>query len=195
MERSAGRDAISIYTHNIRGIEVTPGDKRAQKYGGIASVKIAAGTQMRELYSIVTQNNLTVVGGADLNVGIGGWVTGAGHSPLSSKFGLGADQVLEMEIVTANGTFLTINEDSYPDLFWAMRGVSVQIPDVHTFPFVFELIFTVSIGWWLHICCYDISDYECFPKHTVFFVYLFLQHHRQLRDILGFSNILAYPIS
>lgn len=79
---------------------------------------------MAELYAVAAEKNITVVGGADLNVGIGGWITGAGHSPVSSKYGLGADQVIEMEVVTANGTFLTVNETSYPGLFWAMRGVS-----------------------------------------------------------------------
>lgn len=122
--RSAGRDAVSIYTHNIRGVEVNHQDERATKSGGIASVKIAAGTQMAELYAVAAENNITVVGGADLNVGIGGWITGAGHSPISSKYGLGADQVIEMEVVTANGTLLTLNETSYSGLFWAMRGVS-----------------------------------------------------------------------
>lgn len=35
-----------------------------------------------------------------------------------------ADQVVAMEVVTADGEFLTINEDNHADLFWAMRGVS-----------------------------------------------------------------------
>ena len=102
------------------------GDARAKKYGGVAAVKIAAGMRMKEIYTEATKHNITVVGGGDVDVGIGGWITGAGHSPISSKYGLGADQVLEMEVVTANGTHLTINENSYPGLFWAMRGVSVR---------------------------------------------------------------------
>ncbi|KAH0848534.1 FAD binding domain-containing protein [Fonsecaea pedrosoi] len=120
--RSSGRSSLSVWTHNIRGINVTMGDLRAKRYGGIASVKIAAGMRFGEIYQAVSSYNLTLVGGADPNVGIGGWVTGGGHSPISAVYGLGADQVLEMEVVTANGTHLTINEDSYPDLFWAMRG-------------------------------------------------------------------------
>ncbi len=102
------------------------GDARAKKYGGVAAVKIAAGMRMREIYTEAAKHNITVVGGGDVDVGIGGWITGAGHSPISSKYGLGADQVLEMEVVTANGTHLTINETSYPGLFWAMRGVRVR---------------------------------------------------------------------
>ncbi|KIW86249.1 hypothetical protein Z517_01644 [Fonsecaea pedrosoi CBS 271.37] len=120
--RSSGRSSLSVWTHNIRGINVTMGDLRAKRYGGIASVKIAAGMRFGEIYQAASSYNLTLVGGADPNVGIGGWVTGGGHSPISAVYGLGADQVLEMEVVTANGTHLTIDEDSYPDLFWAMRG-------------------------------------------------------------------------
>ena len=100
------------------------GDARAKKHGGIAAVKIAAGMRMGEIYTEAARYNITVVGGGDTDVGIGGWITGGGHSPISSVYGLGADQALEMEVVTANGTYLTINETSYPGLFWAMRGVS-----------------------------------------------------------------------
>jgi FAD/FMN-containing dehydrogenase len=103
------------------------GDARAKKYGGVAAVKIAAGMSWGEVYTVAAAHNLTVVGGADPSVGIGGWITAGGHSPISSVYGLGADQVLEMDIVTANGTRLTINEKSYPRLFWAMRGVCTTL--------------------------------------------------------------------
>lgn len=107
----------------MRGVSVTMGDPLAVRHGGVASVKIAAGMRFGEIYQAVAAYNLSVVGGADPNVGIGGWITAAGHSPISSLYGLGADQVLEMDVVTANGTHLTINEHSFPGLFWAMRGV------------------------------------------------------------------------
>lgn len=120
--RSAGRGSLSIHTHYLRGIQVLHNDPTALKYGGVAAVKIAAGMQMRDLYEAVAKENVTVVGGADLDVGIGGWTGGGGHSPISSLYGLGADNVLEMEVVTADGKIQTINEDCEPDLFWAMRG-------------------------------------------------------------------------
>ena len=107
----------------MKGVQVTQGDERAVKYGGVASVKIAAGSVMKDIYGVASMNNLTVVGGADANVGIGGWLTGGGHSPISSKYGLGVDQVLEIEAVIANGTLVTANEHHNPDLFWALRGV------------------------------------------------------------------------
>ncbi len=79
---------------------------------------------MFELYAEMAKQKLTVMGGADGHVGIGGWVSAGGHGPLTSIHGLGADQVLEMEVVTADGEYRIVNENSFPNLFWAMRGVS-----------------------------------------------------------------------
>ena len=94
-----------------------------------ATVKIAAGMRNFEILAAAAEKNITIVTGADPNVGIGGWITGGGHSPLSSLYGLGADQVLSMEVVTADGRLLHIDKDHHQDLFWAMRGVS-QYPHI-----------------------------------------------------------------
>lgn len=53
---------------------------------------------------------------------MGGYVLGGGHSPLSSLYGMAADQVLSMEVVTADGRFVTASATSNPNLFWALRG-------------------------------------------------------------------------
>jgi FAD/FMN-containing dehydrogenase len=70
--------------------------------------------------------NLIVVGGGAGTVGVGGFLTGGGHSAFSSTYGMAADQVLEVEIVTPGGEILTTNECQNTDLFWAMRGVSIS---------------------------------------------------------------------
>lgn len=120
--RSSGRGSLSIWTHRIRGLEVTRDDPLAVRYGGIASVKISAGMQWGEVYREMVRQNLTVVGGADPNVGVGGWILNGGHSPVSAVYGLGADQVLSLDVVTADGIYLTVNETNHSDLFWALRG-------------------------------------------------------------------------
>ncbi|QKX55520.1 uncharacterized protein TRUGW13939_02614 [Talaromyces rugulosus] len=120
--RSSGPGSLSIWTHHIRGVNVTRKDPRAMAYGGVASVEIAAGMQWKDVYATAISHNLTVVGGGDPNVGIGGWILGGGHSPVSSRYGMGADQVLEMEVVTADGEYRVVNETSHSDLFWALRG-------------------------------------------------------------------------
>jgi len=121
--RSSGSDALSIQTHNLRGLNLKRDDPRALALGGIASLKIQAGERMVDIYRFAAANNVTVVGGAEPHVGIGGWISYGGHGPVSAYYGLGADQVLEMEIVTADGVLRTVNETSDPELFWVLRGV------------------------------------------------------------------------
>ena len=83
---------------------------------------------MTDIYDFAAKNELTMIGGADPHVGIGGWISGGGHGPLTAKYGMGADQVVEMEVITADGYLRTINADCNPDLFWAMRGVRTFQP-------------------------------------------------------------------
>lgn len=78
---------------------------------------------MLEAYTAAAEYNLTVVGGNGRTVALGGFLTGAGHSILAPHYGLAADQVLEMEVVTPGGEVLMLNECQNTDLFWAMRGV------------------------------------------------------------------------
>jgi FAD/FMN-containing dehydrogenase len=55
-------------------------------------------------------------------VGIGGLTLGGGIGFLVRKQGLTIDSLLAAEVVTANGEILFADEDSHPDLFWAIRG-------------------------------------------------------------------------
>lgn len=53
---------------------------------------------------------------------IGGYTQGGGHSPASRDFGLAADQVLEAQVVLANGSIVTANACQNSDLYFALRG-------------------------------------------------------------------------
>lgn len=88
------------------------------------AITAAAGTQMLEIDYEAHLRNLTIVSGGAGTVGVGGYLTGGGHGALSSTYGLGADQVYEIEMVTPGGDIVTVNECQNTDLFWAMRGVS-----------------------------------------------------------------------
>ena len=122
--RSSGAGTLSIWTHQMRGLEVNKGDSRVPEYddGSIASVKVSAGMQWGEIYAEASKQSITVVGGAVSSVGIGGLLTAGGHGPLSAFYGFPGDQVIEMEVVTADGKLRTINAYTHSDLFWAMRG-------------------------------------------------------------------------
>jgi FAD/FMN-containing dehydrogenase len=56
------------------------------------------------------------------SVGIGGLTLGGGIGYLVRKYGMTVDQLLAAEIVTADGRLLHVDEETYPDLFWAIRG-------------------------------------------------------------------------
>ncbi|CAI7591800.1 unnamed protein product [Penicillium glandicola] len=75
------------------------------------------------MYTRLFAHNLTVVGGGDPTVGcIGGYTQGGGHSPASHDYGLAADQVLEAQVVLANGDIVTANSCQFSDLYFAIRG-------------------------------------------------------------------------
>jgi FAD/FMN-containing dehydrogenase len=56
------------------------------------------------------------------SVGLGGITLGGGVGFLARKYGLTIDDVLAAEIVTADGQLRYVDAESYPDLFWALRG-------------------------------------------------------------------------
>ena len=76
-----------------------------------------------DVYAAADKNNVLVVGGNAQSVGAGGgYILGGGHSSISPLFGLAVDNVLEADVVIADGTLLTTNACTNSDLFWAIRG-------------------------------------------------------------------------
>jgi FAD/FMN-containing dehydrogenase len=65
--------------------------------------------------------NIVVPGGSTVGV-YGGWFLGGGHSVLASAYGLGSDQALSLQVVTADERFVTADPSSITDLFYALRG-------------------------------------------------------------------------
>lgn len=64
----------------------------------------------------------TVISGQDGTVGVGGFIGGGGHGPLSSHYGLSADHVLQATVVTTEGQIIIANDAQNQDLLWAIRG-------------------------------------------------------------------------
>ncbi|KAF9738247.1 hypothetical protein PMIN04_001604 [Paraphaeosphaeria minitans] len=121
--KSGGKDALSIWTHYFKDIDyIEEYVDAGTGYSGPA-FKAGVGVQAFEIYKAAHEKGHSVVGGEGETVGIfGGYIQGGGHSPLTSLYGTGADQVLSMEVVTADGDYVTANSTSNTDLFWAMRG-------------------------------------------------------------------------
>ncbi|EAQ88599.1 hypothetical protein CHGG_05218 [Chaetomium globosum CBS 148.51] len=119
--KSCGSGALSIWTHNLKKIKFLNSVKTPSYTG--AALEIGAGVQVGELYAAANKYGVTAVGGECKGVGVaGGYSAGGGHSPLSSKYGLGSDQILSLDVVLPNGRFVTASETKNTDLFWALRG-------------------------------------------------------------------------
>jgi FAD/FMN-containing dehydrogenase len=88
------------------------------------AVTVGSGSQWGEIFSAAGARGVGMVGGNFRSVSVGGYLSNGGHGLLSAKYGLGADMVLEIELVTADGEIITANECQNQDYFWAMRGVS-----------------------------------------------------------------------
>lgn len=85
--------------------------------------KVAAGVVGYQILEAASAKGLVVVTGECPTVGLaGGYTQGGGHSALSTKFGLGADNTLEFEVVTAAGKLVKASRSENPDLFWALSG-------------------------------------------------------------------------
>jgi FAD/FMN-containing dehydrogenase len=112
-----------VWTHYLKGFDFLPNySQPGGNYTGPAAV-VGAGLQVWEAFAHAERHNVTLVSASCLTVGsYGGWITGGGHSPLSSKFGLGVDQVLELRVVTADGRYVTADAQTNRDLFFALRG-------------------------------------------------------------------------
>ena len=129
------------------------------------------------MYGAAAARNLTIVAGMSPDISIGGYLTGGGHSPLSATYGLAADQVLEMEVVNAQGEVLIVNECQNSDLFWALRGgggstfAVIISATVRTLP-------TPTIGSYLLAINFTTSSSEAFWNGSTFF-------HQQLSKLVN----------
>jgi len=119
--RSVGAGALSIWTTEFKSIDYLKTYK-TKSYSGPA-LKVGAGVIGIELYQAAEQYGVTAVGGEGMTVGFaGGYLAGGGHSPMSPMYGMGADQILSLEVVTPDGRFITASETQNTEVFWAMRG-------------------------------------------------------------------------
>ena len=82
--------------------------------------------------------------------GIAGLTLGGGLGWLMSKYGLAADNVLAVELVTADGEILDVTADSHPDLFWALRGGGGNFGVATTFTYKLHPLETVVGGLIAH---------------------------------------------
>lgn len=124
--RSSGDGSFAIWTHHLKGRTWHDAFQPANAPSGHPTeraVTLSAGEQWLDVYHDADAHGAIVVGGAATTVGAaGGYVLGGGHSPWAHFYGLAADNVLEVHLVTPQGRRVVLNAFSDPDYFWAIRG-------------------------------------------------------------------------
>ena len=91
-------------------------DKEANTAG------VQPGARWRKVYTDLDEYGVTVVGGRDGSVGVGGFLLGGGISYFSGRQGLGCDGVVNYELVLGNGTVANANATANADLWRALKG-------------------------------------------------------------------------
>ncbi|KAF1849247.1 FAD binding domain protein [Cucurbitaria berberidis CBS 394.84] len=110
---SSADEGIVIDLKNLNCVELSE-DK--------SIAKIGAGNRWEHVFEKLAKDGLAVAGGRSGDVGVGGYSLGGGISFFASARGWACDNIRNFELVTAAGDVLDVNYQSYPDLFWALRG-------------------------------------------------------------------------
>ncbi|KAL1849553.1 hypothetical protein Plec18170_007461 [Paecilomyces lecythidis] len=120
--RSSGAYALSIWTHNFRKLERNKAWSLPLTNRTEDVYIVGSGQQWGNVLDEATKARRVVTTGQDPSVGLGGYIQGGGHGPLSSTYGLAAHNVLQVRVVTTTGKILVANDFLNQDIFWAVRG-------------------------------------------------------------------------
>ena len=99
------------------------------------TVKVGGGNIWGEVDHATHPFGLAIPAGIISTTGVGGLTLGGGIGHLSRKYGLTIDNLLEADMVLADGSFVTVNSEQNSDLFWAIRGGGGNFGIVTTFTF------------------------------------------------------------
>lgn len=167
-------NGLVIDLSEMKSIRIDPHEK-------IAIVE--PGNTLSDVDKATHGHGLALPVGVNGYTGISGLTLGGGLGYLTRKAGLTIDHLIEAEVVLASGQIVTANEDSNPDLFWALRGGGGNFGVVVSFTFNLIPIKNVYAGPML------------WPIEKAKEVMLFYDHYTKdaSHDLYGFFAFLVVP--
>ena len=117
---------VTIDMAGLRDIAVDPEAR---------TVTVQPGCRLADVDRATQQHGLATPLGFISEVGVAGLTLGGGLGYLTRRFGWTVDNLLEVEIVTADGSVRRASRDEHPDLFWGVRGAGAALGVVTSFTF------------------------------------------------------------
>lgn len=130
-------DGLVIDLTQMRGIQVDPSNN---------TVRVEGGCVWGDVDKATHQFGLAVPSGIISSTGVGGLTLGGGTGYLSRHYGLTIDNLLGVDVVLADGSSITANNEENADLFWAVRGGGGNFGVVTSFLFKANPVQTVYGG-------------------------------------------------
>lgn len=86
------------------------------------SARVGAGVKWARVVECATPHGFAPLNGSSSDVGVVGYISGGGAGPMARTFGLAADRVSALDVVTPDGEIRRATPTENPDLFWGLRG-------------------------------------------------------------------------
>jgi FAD/FMN-containing dehydrogenase len=130
-------DGVVIDLSLLKDVEVDPEAR---------TVRVAGGCTWGEVDRATGEYGLATPSGIISTTGVGGLTLGGGLGHLTRKCGLSIDNLLEAELVLADGEKVRANAEEHPDLYWAIRGGGGNFGVVTSFLFRLHEVGTIFGG-------------------------------------------------
>ena len=128
---------VMIDLSRMKGIRADPWSRQ---------VRVEPGCTQGDVDHATHTFGLAVPSGTVANTGVAGLTLGGGHGYLVRRWGLTIDNLLEADVVLANGEMVRASEQENADLFWALRGGGGNFGVVTSFLFRAHPVSTVVAG-------------------------------------------------